>query len=233
MRKYQLLSIVMVSVAVLIFGFTSAHAAMSIDYMLGDVPGQMGQVVYNPGPGSDSLLHGINIPINYVTSTETPLNAKDNLAVTNGVLNFTTGDFSGKTGNVWTFNGGGTVTLTGGIPGLGLPDGTTLLTGTFTAANVTEYPLGQYSFKILGGAISGNDNLDVYSYYGIDLASIPSIATSLSFIATDLTGNGFKSTNCITGTVVDSPSAVPIPTALGLLGSGLTCFVLLRRRLNI
>ena len=78
--------------------------------------------------GGTSPLVGQDIMIGMVEGQFTPENA-DSFAVTAGLLNFTTGALTAFSPTEMTFGGGGSVSLTGGVPDAGIDDGSTLASG--------------------------------------------------------------------------------------------------------
>jgi len=213
--------------ATLIYGAGAAHAALSINYAV--TGGPASSIVYDPSV--DAFLHGNYLTVTGVTGTDTQQNAGATLAITNGALNFQTGALTGKSGNMWSFGAGGTITLTGGISApLDLQANTTLLQGSFTSASVTALPLGSYQFDIVGATFGDSDNPQIYQYFGIPANYACNNAMNLSFIGTAISGGGFTSTNNFGGVLVDSPVPTPVPAAAWLLGSGLLGLVGIRRR---
>lgn len=103
-----------------------------------------GMVFPTPGTisyaGGASALVGSNIQVdNVVGGMDVPAHSNIMLNLAGGVLDFTTGSLSSYSNGTWDFNGGGTITLMGGIDLNGdgileIPLGTTLLSGTFDSA---------------------------------------------------------------------------------------------------
>ena len=207
-------------------GVNAAHAALAIDYTVtGD---SLSSIIYDPS--LDAFLHGNNLTVTGVTGTDTQLNAGVTLPILNGALNFQTGALTSATGTTWNFGSGGTITLQGGISAIGLPSNTTLITGSFNSASVTELALGTYQFDIVGATFGDSDNPNIYQYFGVPDNSTCTNALNLSFIGTSNAGGGFTSINNYGGVVVDSPTPTPIPAAAWLFGSGLMGLVGLRRK---
>ena len=94
-----------------------------------------------PTPGSISYagvnapLTGANIDVDTIIGLGTPANNNVISSCTSCRLDFTTGNFSGVSGNSWVFSSGGTITVTGGVdfldtlPDPDIPNGSTLLSG--------------------------------------------------------------------------------------------------------
>src|SRR5438128_9093317 len=121
----------------LICAVAPAHASTIIDFQ-----GAGGGTVSYAGTGG--ALSGINIAIGTVLGINTPVNS-DPLGyhVTDGYLNFQTGSLvsydSGTT--TYTFDGGGSFTLTGGVSAAGINSTTNaaptvLLSGSFLGASI-------------------------------------------------------------------------------------------------
>jgi hypothetical protein len=93
-----------------------------------------GTVSYAGGP--IDVLIGNNVVIDSVFGKNTPLNSTVH-AVTQGLLNFTSGPFVSFTNNVYTFGPGGVAsfTITGAVPDAGVAN-TTLLTGQLEKVTV-------------------------------------------------------------------------------------------------
>jgi hypothetical protein len=224
MNIFKSLFLATLFMAILISSAGGAHAALSIEYSVGGA----GSIYYDPM--QNNFLNGTGLMVTGVTGNETALNSGMTLPITNGLLNFQTGAFTGKTGNVWNFDSAGTIALQGGISAINVPANTTLLTGSFLSASVTELSLGSYQFDIVGATFGNTDNPSIYQYYGVPTGSIGSGALNLSFIGTSNAGGGFTSTNNFGGVVVDSPTPVPIPAVAWLLGSGFIGLVGIRNR---
>jgi hypothetical protein len=222
--------------ATLVAGAGSAHATLSLDYTIGS-SNPDASIYYTPvtGSGGDASLHASNIAVTQITGIETSQNSgpAKALTVSGGVLSITTGSFTGKdeSSDMWKF-GGGTITVTGGILPLSIANGSTLLSGIFTSASVTELPLtGLLKFDIVGATFAGTDHPDIYRYFGIPVNSSSSDGLNLSFMANAGTlTHGFSSITIAGGTVADVPSPTPIPATACLLGSGLMGLFGIRRK---
>ena len=110
---------------------STAHAQPTIDF--GIVAPTPGTISFG---GGAAPLVGTNIEVDNVVGINTPLNPGVVRTITGGLLNFTTGAGTGL-GFMWT--GGGSITVTGGIAALGIANGSTLLSGTFEAAQVINF----------------------------------------------------------------------------------------------
>ena len=220
--------------ATLTAGAGAAHAAMSLDYAL-DSSNPLASIYYNPL--QDGMLHGSNIAVTNITGIDTTLNTGPGnaLSISSGALNFITGAFSKKTigqnFNIWEFNGGGSISVTGGISQLSIASGSTLLNGSFSSATVTEFPLlGQLKFDIVGAAFNDVDHQLIYNHFNIPTDFASSEGMNLSFIANGAANGGFASSSIASGNIVDVPTPTPLPAAAWLLGSGLMGLVGIRRK---
>ena len=212
----------------LLVSVSSAHATLYLDYAL-DSSNPQGSISYNPTLSPD--LFGSNLAVTTITGNNTTQNAgtANALSISGGALSFTTGAYTGQTGNTLSFAGGGTLSMTGAIGQLSIGSGSPLLTGTFTSVTVTEIPLtSQLKIDIVGAAFNSVDHQLIYSYFGIPADSTSIDALNLSFIANGTVNGGFISDSIGSGDLLDFPT--PIPAAAWLLGSGLMGLVGIRRK---
>jgi hypothetical protein len=103
--------------------------------------------------GSLNPLVGTNIVVSNVQDLDNPGLAP--LVITGGLLNFSTGPFSGNIADIWQFGGGSqsSLQITGAVDSLGIPAGTTLLPGTFQTVFVQKISVqNQIQFQIAGAA---------------------------------------------------------------------------------
>lgn len=214
--------------ATLISSPGTGHAALSIDYTLG--AGGAGSIYYN----NNASLNGVNIPVTNITGYNTSLNSGTSLAITGGMLNFQTGALTSQSGNSWTFGAGGTITVVGSAPGI---TGTTLLTGTFSSASVTESPLGFFQLDIANATFNGLENASIYQYFLGSSSYVSSSGLVVSFIGTN-SATGFASQSNLggifSGVIADAPTPTPtpVPAAAWLLGTGLIGLVGIRRKVK-
>src|SRR5271166_2704507 len=161
-------------------------------------------------------------------SNTTPLICGGACTITAGYLTLTSGvETSGGpqgTGVLYTFGAGGTVSIFGGIPALGIPNGSALLTGTFLAGDtfmVTPAGLtatGTFLGMIDQTGILLNPLVGQYTF-----TSVSNLDTSM-----DLNLSCATLGNACSGSVdpiVQLQTPVPEPGALSLLfGAGLASF---------
>jgi PEP-CTERM motif-containing protein len=181
--------------------------AVVIDFGTGDAG--IGGLFTLTGGGNAT---GANIPIDAVTISGAPLNdgtfevtgtgadAAD--ANGSGVLNFNTAT--------------NTVSIIGGIPLLGIANGTTLLTGSFT------------SFSVSVNGIQNATGPDQKSAALLTALGVP-IGTPFGFFGFSITTNGMSPDSVISTDFRNT--SVPEPSSIVLFGSVLFgCCALLRRR---
>jgi hypothetical protein len=198
-----------------------AHAAI-LKFDDPTIPG--GTVSYD-GAGGPAV--GTDILFQSIQGLDTPLNSGVTIACDGCLLDFVTGANVSEGPALWNFGPGGTITLTGAVPALGLPAGTLLLSGTF-AGTPNE--------------ITGGDSFGLFAAVGTDLknttlASFFGLGPDFTFGTTSIQSTTLvdPATGAFAGTVVNADlnntqAAVPAPMTALLVGLGMTGLVVLRRR---
>lgn len=166
------------------------------------------------GPGGVLTWDGTNatgtaILLGTLTVSDAPVFGV--FALSNTTLDFDTGDVSNF------------IMITGGVPGLGIADGTTLLSGTFDSFLV------QVVGTILAVSGTGPDEKDPEFLRALGLN--PDVL-SFHFFGSSLSGNFDGTTGTATSTDVlnVNPVSVAEPTSFLLLGVGLVAVGILGRR---
>lgn len=215
-------------------GLLAANAqAASLDFNVAAPTPAVGSIIYNPAV--DPALIGNAIEVDTVAGLDTLSHNGVVSTCSSCLLSFNTGAFTGYDAGTqtWSFSGGGTINIIGGVdfPDLAAPDdipaGTTLLTGTFNNAMVVQLSSGAFDFRIAGGAFTDTKDVQLLSYYSLPQAALYQGGFNLSFQADALADNGFSSTAVVSGNILNSP--VPLPSALLLLLSALSVFPVLSR----
>lgn len=235
MRK---ITVLLMTMAFLMLGLGQAYAMAVI--VPQDDPLDFG--VESPTSGtidygftSATQLVGTDIQVDKIVGVNTPHNSGVTLVITGGLLNFTSAGGAGFSfnANTWNWAGAGPITITGGIPALGIADGTILMSGTFQNVAVNKV-WDQFLVTTAVFIDSKNETLVDYFYHG---AIIPSWTGAFNIsIAVDQApdpGGFFISNPVVSGNVWNTPESIipiPLPASVWLLGSGLLGLLGLRRK---
>jgi hypothetical protein len=160
--------------------------------------------------GGDAALIGQNIPISVVTGIDTPIPQSPEL-VGEGFLTFTTGphiQFDPFL-DVHTFSGAGSLTITGSVPTAGILQPVTLLSGSFSGAEIG--PFGFANLLIADGEDFKYSPL--LTHYGLSGAGVYSFSLTALSTGSPVSGDPFDLTAFSTNVV---NTEIPEPSTLTL-----------------
>ena len=207
MKKFLLALILMMS--------PSMASASFVDFSLLPQGGQTSTIAY---AGGVNPLIGTNITILNVIGQQTPLLDGVTLPITDGHLDFTTGNFITSTATGWEFAAGGSITFSG--------NGGVLFSGTFN--NPTLVTQVGNTFNIVDSAFTGTISPFLAAQFGVSSSSNSLGALSILFFANATIGGSIMDTGFNSGNA--AISMVPEPSSLILVGIGGTSIFLLRKK---
>jgi hypothetical protein len=217
------------AVLLLIVSITNIAQAASLQFDIANAQ-TSGSISYL---GGTNPLSGTNIEIVDIIGLGTSSNDGITSTCTGCVLDFTTGDYTGFTGDTWLFESGGTVSITGGVD---FPDsttdisgGSTLLSGTFSNAELHDHSNGTLHLHINAATFTDTKHSSLTDFYGLP-GGLYNGGVTITFQTTSgiSPGTDFNSNILNSGSVLNQP--VPVPAAFWLFGSGLIGLIGMAKR---
>jgi hypothetical protein len=205
--------------------------------------GASGSIYYS---GGGAPLVGSNIEVSSVVGTNgVPINNNLLQSCISCTLSFTTGGLLSTSSTGWTFNTGGTLTLSGWLDlnGNNMKDAGdaigSLLSGTFAWSPpvVASFPLmNGTTFNITAALFSTSVDPYLAAFYGMPSGSPWTGAFGITFLGTGSPPGAFSSTAIGGGSVIastDPIASTPEPLSIVLLGTTLLgCALIWRRQLR-
>jgi hypothetical protein len=200
-------------------------AAALPSIVLDTVPGGAGGTLTYDGLGGPAV--GTDIQFVEIVGIESPLNSGVVLDCVDCVLNFVTGPNLLEGPPQYTWAGGGTITLTGDVPALGLDD-VLLLSGSFVATPNTPglAASGNSALFLAIGTDTKHEALAGFYGFGPDNWNFASTEIALGTFTLGESG----AFSAIPNQADLINAAVPEPATLLLIGSGFVGLGWLRRR---
>ena len=177
--------------------------------------------------GGTNPLVGTAIGIADIIGLGTSANDGITATCSNCQLSFMTGNYTGFAGDTWDFDPDGSVSIVGGVdfPDAtpDITDGTTLLSGSFTTAQLHDHSIfepGEFHLHLDAATFTDTKNSAMTDFYGLPGGQYIGGMTITFQTSTGITPEtAFTSDILNSGSVVNQP--VPIPAAVWLFGSGL------------
>ncbi len=177
--------------------------------------------------GGSAPLIGTNIPIAHIEGQNTPANDGNYDLVTQGVMNFTTGNLVSSVNGQYTFASGGTISITGGVLAAGITNVNTVLTsGLFNIPVVFSMVINS-SNQITGAITSGGgtDTKDpaLLTYYNLTNLN----PTTFSFLLTEISST-VTTPGATTGAFTASTNSTDYNNVYPVPEPGISCTAGLR-----
>jgi hypothetical protein len=184
-----------------------------------------GTIVYD-GAGGPAI--GTDILIQNIISVDTPNNNGVALTCLGCTLSFTTGNNISEGPDLWTFAQGGSLQLTGSVPGAGIIAPAVLIDGTFSILNPLQSsnPSGDFGLFFGAGVDVKHPLLAAFYELGPDGFAFGSTIVQSGTFSFDPGTGAFSGTS--NGANINNVATVPNPAGLLLLGAGLAAAVLVR-----
>jgi hypothetical protein len=192
--------------------------------------------------GGATPIIAADIPVSSLIGAGTPMHNSEILGVTNGILSFTTGDYTDSHAGILDFAGSGSFVITGSIASVGLFNAT-LLTGDFFGASF-DPTVGSLDMFLGTGQDTKNQALVDY-YFGVG-SSVTWNFSGNEYVEhyrgagkvenTGFNLGGLSGSVVNTATSVTNPSPIvaetPEPSSIALFGTtaAALAYLALRRR---